>query len=147
MMEFDGPREQTAVASAIRRPFTRPDRKGTTEVSRRGAGLMWPHSGKLAALMDESGSQVPGYTAQSARPLTRRRGPNPLKRPNNQGQPRAIGVGHSPNEEAVTHLFGAVLFEQTEDWLNRHRSRHVEAFALADPSQTGLFLSPSAQVA
>jgi len=50
-------------------------------------------------------------------------------------------VGIFPNEESILRLIGAVLFEQNDGWLSRHRDMMVEAFCQIDTAQTDPRLS------
>ena len=41
-------------------------------------------------------------------------------------------VGIFPNEEAITRLIGAVLFEQNDEWQTQHRYMQLEAMSQID---------------
>lgn len=38
-----------------------------------------------------------------------------------------------PNEESITRLIGAILFEQNDEWQTRHQYMQFEAMAPIDP--------------
>lgn len=52
-----------------------------------------------------------------------------------------------PNEDAITRLVGALLFEQNDEWQSQNRYMQLEAFALIDAVQTDPLLSISSQAA
>ncbi len=139
--------QHTVVAAAIRQAFDQPDRASAEETWRRVADQLrgrWP---KLADLMDESEHDVLAYMAFPRQHKTKLHSTNPIERLNKEVKRRADVVGIFPNEASITHLIGAVLFEQNDEWQTASRYMMVEAFAEIDAEETDLILSLSTQAA
>jgi putative transposase len=132
-----------------------PIRQAFNQSDRASAGATWRHVAdqlrvrwpKLAALMDESEHDVLAYMAFPAQHRTKLHSTNPLERLNKEVKRRADVVGIFPNEEAITRLIGAVLFEQNDEWLGQHRYMQVEAFSRIDAAESDPLLSIAAQAA
>lgn len=60
---------------------------------------------------------------------------------------RADVVGNFPNEDAITRLIGAVLFEQNDEWQTQHRYMQVKAFAQIDAAEADPVLSITTEAA
>jgi putative transposase len=139
--------QHTVVAAAIRQAFNQSDRTSAGATWRHVADQLrarWP---KLADLMDESEHDVLAYMAFPVQHRTKLHSTNPLERLNKEVKRRADVVGIFPNEEAITRLIGAVLFEQNDEWLSQHRYMQVEAFSRIDAAESDPLLSIAAQAA
>lgn len=124
--------QHTVVAAAIRQAFNQADRDRAGETWRHVAdqlGKRWP---KLADLMD--GSETDGLASMTfpAQRRTKSYSTNPLERLNKEVKRRADVVGIFPNEESITRLIGAVLFEQNDEWQTQHRYMPLEAMIQID---------------
>ncbi len=60
---------------------------------------------------------------------------------------RADVVGIFPNEESITRLIGAVLFEQNDEWQTQHRYMQLEAMAQIDTVAVDPILSITTEAA
>ncbi len=139
--------QHTVVAAAIRQAFSQPDRDSAGQTWRHVADQLrarWP---KLATLMDESETDVLAYMGFPPQHRTKLHSTNPLERLNKEVKRRADVVGIFPNEDAITRLIGALLFEQNDEWQSHRRYMQVEAFALIDAVQTDPLLSITTQAA
>jgi len=124
--------QHTVVAAAIRQAVNQADRDGAGETWRHVADQLrsrWP---KLADLMDASEADVLAYMTFPAQHRTKLHSTNPLERLNKEVKRRADVVGIFPNEESITRLIGAVLFEQNDEWQTQHRYMQLEAMAQID---------------
>ena len=139
--------QHTMVAAAIRQAFNQPDRQTAGETWRHVADQLrkrWP---KLATLMDETEEDVLAYMAFPPQHRTKLHSTNPIERLNKEVKRRADVVGIFPNEDSISRLIGAVLFEQNDEWQTQHRYMQVEAFAQIDAAQADPILSITTEAA
>ena len=127
--------QQTMVAAAIRQAFLQPDRDAAHQTFRHVADQLRPRWPRLAALMDESEHEVLAYMAFPAPHRAKLHSTNPLERLNKELKRRADVVGIFPNEASIVRLLGAVLMEQHEEWLLRHRYMQLEPMAELAPAE------------
>ncbi|WP_057795819.1 IS256 family transposase [Roseovarius atlanticus] len=100
--------------AAIRQAFDQPDRTQAGQMWRHVADQLrtrWP---TLAELMDASEHDVLAYMAFPRQHRTKLHSTNPIERLNKEVKRRADVVGIFPNEDSITRLIGAVLFEQND---------------------------------
>jgi putative transposase len=124
-----GKGRQAMVAAARRQAFLQADETSARQVRRRVADRPRPRWPKLAALMDESGRDVPAYMGVPARHRAELHSTNPLERLNKEVKRRADVVGIFPREASIARLIGAVLREQDDEWRVQHRDMQVEGVA------------------
>jgi transposase-like protein len=139
--------QHTVVAAAIRQAFTQPDRDSAGQAWRHVADRLrarWP---KLATLMAESEADVLASLSFPPQHRTKLHSTNPLERLNKEVRRRADVVGIFPNEDAITRLIGALLFEENDEWQSQSRYTQIEGFALIDAVQTDPLLSIPSQAA
>lgn len=139
--------QHTMVAAAIRQAFNQPDRGQAGETWRHVADQLrkrWP---RLATLMDETEADVLAYMSFPAQHRTKLHSTNPIERLNKEVKRRADVVGIFPNEDSITRLIGAVLFEQNDEWQTQHRYMQVEAFPQIDAVEADPILSISTEAA
>ena len=135
------------VAAAIRQAFDQPDREQAGETWRHVADQLrkrWP---KLAEPMDETETDVLAFMSFPAQHRTKLHSTNPIERLNKEVKRRADVVGIFPNEDSITRLIGAVLFEQNDEWQTQHRYMQVEAFAQIDADEADPILSITTEAA
>ena len=83
--------------------------------------------------MDDSEHDVLAYMTFSIQHRTKLHSTNPLERLNKEVKRRADVVGVFPNEASITRLIGAVLLEQNDEWLLKHRYMQIEGMAEPTP--------------
>ena len=85
---------------------------------------------KLAAMMDETESDVLAYMSFPAAHRAKLHTTNPIERLNGEIKRRTDVVGIFPNEEAIRRLVGAILLEQNDEWaVQRARYMTLETIA------------------
>jgi transposase-like protein len=135
------------VAVALRQVFRQPDAESARHTFRPVADQMrqrWP---TLAAVMDDSESDVLAYMTFPAPHRSKIHSTNTLERLTKEVKRRANVVGIFPNEHSIIRLIGAVLLEQNDDWQTQHRYMQVEAMAeLTNPSPIAQAATQTAQI-
>jgi transposase-like protein len=88
---------------------------------------------KLGALMDAAREDVLTYMDYPKEHWAQIASTNPLERLNKEIKRRADVVGIFPNDEAIVHLVGALMLEQSDEWAVSRRYFSLESLAsLAD---------------
>lgn len=103
---------------------------------RRVADQIRPKVAKLAALIDEAEPDVPAYMTFPAQHRAKLHSTNPLERLIGEIKRRTEVVGIFPDEDAITHLVGAILLEQNDEWaVQRARFMTLETMTniIGDP--------------
>jgi putative transposase len=91
---------------------------------------------KLAALMDDSESDVLAFMAFPKAHRTQIHSTNPLERVNAEVKRRTDVVGIFPNEPAITRLVGALLLEQNDEWQLQRRYMQLEGLQTLSDNHT-----------
>jgi transposase-like protein len=128
------------VAAFIATAFAQNDAEAAKCQWRKVADQLRPTLPKLAALMDESETDVLAYMAFPAQHRAKIHSNNPLERLNGEIKRRTDVVGIFPNEAAITRLVGALLLEQSDEWaVQRARYMTLETIAtLSDDPNVSL---------
>ena|ERR1700730_9245859 len=81
------------------------------------AGQLRPKLPKLAAFMDEAGTDLLAYMGFPKDHWSKRHSTNRLERLNGEIKRKTDVVGIFPNEAAIVHLVGTLLLEQNDEWV------------------------------
>jgi len=96
---------------------------------RKVADQLRPSVPNLARMMDTAEDDVLAYMSFPPQHRTKLHSTNPLERLNGGIKRRTGIVGIFPNEDAITHLVGALLLEQNDEWaVQRGRYMTLKAF-------------------
>jgi transposase-like protein len=131
------------VSAFIATAFAQNDAEAARQQWRRVADQLRPKVPRLAALMDDSETDVLAYMTFPPQHRTKLHSTNPLERLNGEIKRRTEVVGIFPNEAAVTRLVGAILLEQNDEWsVQRARYMTLETItALSDDPLVNLPLA------
>ena len=129
-LAYAGKNGRRVVAAFIATAFAQNDAEAAKSQWRKVADQLRPTLPKLAALMDESETDVLAYMSFPAAHRTKLHSVNPLERLNGEIKRRTDVVGIFPNEAAITRLVGALLLEQSDEWaVQRTRYMTLETIA------------------
>ena len=115
-LAYAGRNGRRVVAAFIATAFAQNDAEAAKSQWRKVADQLRPTLPKLAALMDESETDVLAYMTFPAAHRAKLHSVNPLERLNGEIKRRTDVVGIFPNEAAITRLVGALLLEQSDEW-------------------------------
>src|SRR4051794_34413455 len=129
-LAYAGKNGRRVVAAFIATAFAQNDAEAAKSQWRKVADQLRPTLPKLAALMDESETDVLAYMSFPAAHRAKLHSVNPLERLNGEIKRRTDVVGIFPNEAAITRLVGALLLEQSDEWaVQRARYMTLETMA------------------
>ena len=139
-LAYAGRNGRRVVAAFIATAFAQNDAEAAKLQWRKVADQLRPTLPKLAALMDESETDVLAYMSFPAAHRAKLHSVNPLERLNGEIKRRTDVVGIFPNEAAITRLVGALLLEQSDEWaVQRTRYMTLETIAhLGDSADVSL---------
>jgi putative transposase len=139
-LAYAGRNGRRVVAAFIATAFAQNDAEAAKLQWRKVADQLRPTLPKLAALMDESETDVLAYMSFPAAHRAKLHSVNPLERLNGEIKRRSDVVGIFPNEAAITRLVGALLLEQSDEWaVQRTRYMTLETIApLSDSANVSL---------
>ena len=136
-LAYAGKNGRRVVAAFIATAFAQNDAEAAKSQWRKVADQLRPTLPKLAALMDESETDVLAYMTFPAAHRAKLHSVNPLERLNGEIKRRTDVVGIFPNEAAITRLVGALLLEQSDEWaVQRTRYMTLETIAPLSESAT-----------
>jgi putative transposase len=129
-LAYAGKNGRRVVAAFIATAFAQNDAEAAKLQWRKVADQLRPTLPRLAALMDDSETDVLAYMAFPAAHRTKLHSINPIERLNGEIKRRTDVVGIFPNEAAITRLVGAILLEQNDEWaVQRARYMTLETIA------------------
>jgi putative transposase len=129
-MAYAGKTQRRIVSAWIGTAFAQNDADAARTQWRQVADQLRPRVAKLAALMDDTETDVLAYMGFPAQHRPKIHSTNPLERLNGEIKRRSEVVGIFPNEAAVVRLIGALLLEQNDEWaVQRARYMTLETIA------------------
>jgi putative transposase len=131
---------QAMVAATVRTIFEQPDRAAARTQLRQVCTTLQERFPKVVTLLEDAEGDILTFYDCPREHWRQIYSTNPLERLNKELRRRSAVVGIFPNRAAVIRLFGALLAEQTEEWLVGKRY-----FSLA--SMAKLVQPPPAEVA
>jgi putative transposase len=134
-LAYAGKNGRRVVAAFIATAFAQNDAEAAKSQWRKVADQLRPTLPKLAALMDESETDVLAYMSFPAAHRTKLHSVNPLERLNGEIKRRTDVVGIFPNEAAITRLVGALLLEQSDEWAVQ-RTRYMTLETISPLSES-----------
>ena len=117
------------VAAMIRTVFAEHSAEAARDQWRKVADGLRPKFRKLAELMDAAEPDVLAYMSFPKAHWTKLHSTNPIERLNGEVKRRTDVVGIFPNEAAILRLVGAILLEQTDEWVIQRRYMTLETIA------------------
>ena len=142
-LAYAGRNGRRVVAAFIATAFAQNDAEAAKLQWRKVADQLRPTLPKLAALMDESETDVLAYMSFPAAHRAKLHSVNPLERLNGEIKRRTDVVGIFPNEAAITRLVGALLLEQSDEWAVQRTRYMTLVWENAGQGLSGLFSSLS----
>jgi putative transposase len=118
------------VSAFIATAFAQDDAKSASLQWRSVADQLRPKIPKLAALMDSAEHDVLAFMTFPTANRAKLHSTNPIERLNGEIKRRTNVVGIFPNEAAITRLVGAIIMEQSEEWVVQ-RGRYMSLETLA----------------
>jgi putative transposase len=118
------------VSAFIATAFAQDDAKSASLQWRSVADQLRPKIPKLAALMDSAEHDVLAFMTFPTAHRAKLHSTNPIERLNGEIKRRTNVVGIFPNEPAITRLIGAIIMEQSEEWVVQ-RGRYMSLETLA----------------
>jgi transposase-like protein len=118
------------VSAFIATAFAQDDAKSASLQWRSVADQLRPKIPKLAALMDSAEHDVLAFMTFPQTHRAKLHSTNPIERLNGEIKRRTNVVGIFPNEAAITRLIGALIMEQSEEWVVQ-RGRYMSLETLA----------------
>lgn len=128
--------QQQMVAAAIRQVFQAEDLGQARLVLAEVVGRLESAVPKVAGLLEAAEEELLAFMHFPAEHWTKLRSTNPLERINREIGRRSDVVGIYPNDESLLRLSGALLLEQTDEWLVSRRYLSVESLAKLYPEET-----------
>ena len=117
------------VSAALREVFNAENRDQARERLGHVLARLEPIAPKVCRLLEEAEEDLIAFYVLPSEHWTKIRSTNPLERVNKEIGRRSDVVGIFPNDAAVIRLAGALLSEQTDEWLVQRRYLSVESMA------------------
>ena len=130
MHEHCRPSQRGLVSAALREVFNAESRQAARERVSEVIGRLAKAAPKVSALLEQAEEDLIAFYAFPAPHWSKLRSTNPLERVNREIGRRSDVVGIFPNDQAVIRLAGALLLEQSDEWLVGRRYLAAESLAL-----------------
>jgi transposase-like protein len=118
------------VSAALREVFNAKDQPQSRERIGHVLERLEPVAPKVCTLLEEAEEDLIAFYLLPSEHWSKLRSTNPLERVNKEIGRRSDVVGIFPNDQAVIRLAGALLAEQTDEWLVQRRYLSAESMAL-----------------
>ena len=124
-----GKAQQQMVAAAIRQVFQAENLGQARLVLAEVVERLGPAVPKVARLLEEAEDDLLAFMSFPPEHWSKLRSTNPLERINREIGRRSDVVGIYPNDDSLLRLSGALLLEQTDEWLVSRRYLSAESLA------------------
>ena len=125
------------VSAALREVFNAEDREQARDRVTQVISRLEPLAPKICRLLEDAEEDLIAFYAFPSEHWTKLRSTNPLERVNKEIGRRSDVVGIFPNDASVVRLAGALLSEQTDEWLVQRRYLSAESMALILAGSSG----------
>jgi transposase-like protein len=142
VLAYAGKQGRRVVAAFIGTAFVQDDAEAARTQWRQVADQLRPKVPKLAALMDDTETDVLAFMSFPKDHRLKIHSTNPLERLNGEIKRRTEVVGIFPNEAAIIRLVGAILLEQNDEWAVQ-RARYMTLETIAPLSDDPLVKLPA----
>ncbi|SRR5581483_3855969 len=122
--------QRNLVAAALREAFNAEHGEQARERVGHVIERLEPLAPKVCRLLEDAEEDLLAFYAFPREHWTKLRSTNPLERVNKEIGRRSDVVGIFPNDQAVIRLAGALLIEQTDEWLVQRRYLSEESMRL-----------------
>jgi transposase-like protein len=129
--------QRNLVAAALREVFNAEHREQARERVGHVIDRLEPVAPKVCRLLEEAEEDLLAFYGFPPEHWTKLRSTNPLERVNKEIGRRSDVVGIFPNDRAVIRLAGALLIEQTDEWLVQRRYLSEESMRLLNAETYG----------
>lgn len=134
---------QPMVSAAIRTIFAQPDQNSARNHLKQISEMLSKQFPRVASQLEEAQEEILAYMAFPAEHWRQIASTNPLERLNKEIKRRSDVVGIFPNRASAIRLVGAILAEQSDEWLIGRRYLSQDSMSKM-PSTNGIAKLPAA---